>query len=147
MLLVLSRCFSNVAFALSISDFAAPFFNFFCCISSISFKPQSHNCISSSFYLFLLFHAFFLLVFILLNVFSWILIGSMTLISITFGYTSFSSRTFIRFNNDLSLQNVAGLSLNIWVFIVEFSYISIHASFILFINAPRFSIFSKLTFI
>ena len=68
------------------------------------------------------------------------------------GSASFLSLTFIRLSDELSLQNLAELSLNVFLLVVEFWYISFHASFTFFINRrPRFlsrsSIFSNFTFI
>ena len=68
------------------------------------------------------------------------------------GSASFLYLIFIRLSDELSLQNLAVLSLTVFLLIVEFWYISFHASFTFFKNRrPRFlsrsSIFSKFTFI
>ena len=68
------------------------------------------------------------------STFSLLVTGSIAFIQIDSGSTSFPSFTFIRLSNELSLWNLEAFSLNVWAPIVEFLYISSHASFILLIN-------------
>ena len=56
-----------------------------------------------------------------------------------FWFYIISVSSSIRLSNDLSLQNLAALSLNVWALIGLSKYIASQASFILFINPqPRF---------
>lgn len=142
-LLILPRCFSEILFSLSVSNFATLHFSVItsslfnislgrCCQSFQDFlKPQSHN---YSFFIFLfvdIFHNLFLIVFILLNFFLKIrtaFIGSY-LHRIYFFISDIT-----RLSDDLSLWNLDASSLHVLAVFVDLLYISSHASVIFFIS-------------
>ena len=140
--------FSNILFALSISSFGTPFLSFisrflssiFSFVVAVRVCKTSSNLsviilvLSSS--LLLLFFRFSYSLLSFSSTFSSILAGSITLICITSGSTSFPSPTAIKLSNDLSLQNLPALSLYVWALVGLSPYIVSHASFILLIN-PR----------